>query len=118
MYKIHNGGYKVDKKVQLSVYGGDQIRDSCVGDPGSKDTSEWLPAAIGRKYVDDNKIFKYIDIDSPPEEEKHQKFVKRMFDEDLFYPIVFVNDEMVAEGIPRLKTIYKQLDQHNVQLQK
>jgi len=118
MYKILNGGYKVDKNVQITVYGADQICASCVGAPGSKDTYEWLQAAIGRKYVDDNIIFEYIDIDSPPEEEKHQKFVKRMFDEDLFYPIVFVNDEMVAEGIPRLKTIYKQLDQHNVQLQK
>jgi len=108
----------VDKKIKITVYGADQICASCVGAPGSKDTYEWLQAAIGRKYVADHINYEYIDIDSPPEEEKHQDFVKQIFDEDLFYPIVFVNDEMVAEGIPRLKTIYNELDQHNVELQK
>lgn len=104
----------MDENVLITVYGADQICASCVGAPGSKDTYEWLQAAIGRKYVADGINYEYIDIDAPPEDDKHQKFVQRIFDEDLFYPIVFVNDEMVAEGIPRLKTIYKELDQLNV----
>ena len=49
--------------------------------------------------------------------EKHKKFVQRILEEDLFYPIVMVNDEIVAEGIPRLKTIYAALDKHDVALQ-
>ncbi|WP_087972713.1 YuzD family protein [Oceanobacillus rekensis] len=105
------------KKVTITIYGAEQICASCVGAPGSKDTYEWLQAAIGRKYIDDPIAYEYIDINQPQEEEKHQQFVKRIMEEDLFYPIVFVNDEMVAEGIPRLKTIYQSLDKYGIQLQ-
>ncbi|TQS75986.1 DUF1462 family protein [Ornithinibacillus gellani] len=102
------------KKVLITVYGAEQICASCVGAPGSKDTYEWLQAAIGRKYVDDSIDYEYIDINEPPAIKKHQDFVERIFEEDLFYPIVFVNEELVAEGIPRLKTIYQELDKHDV----
>lgn len=94
------------KNILITIYGAEQICASCVGAPGSRDTYEWLQAAIGRKYVDDSIAYEYIDMNQPPDVEKHQQFVERIYEEDLFYPIVFVNDEMVAEGIPRLKTIY------------
>lgn len=113
-FKESKGGFKMDNKILITVYGADQICASCVGAPGSKDTYEWLQAAIGRKYVDDHIQYEYIDIDHEQEDEKHQQFIDKIFEEDLFYPIVFVNDEMVAEGIPRLKTIYKKLDQYHV----
>ncbi|WP_212922185.1 YuzD family protein [Ornithinibacillus bavariensis] len=100
----------------ITIYGAEQICASCVGAPGSKDTYEWLQAAIARKYEDNVIEYEYIDINKPQQDEKHQNFIERIFDEDLFYPIVFVNDEMVAEGIPRLKTIYEALDNRNVKL--
>lgn len=106
-----------NKDITITIYGADQICASCVGAPGSKDTYEWLQAAIGRKYVDDHINYEYIDIDKPQEDEKHKQFVERIFEEDLFYPIVFVDDELVAEGIPRLKTIYQELDKHGIELQ-
>ncbi|WP_010647332.1 YuzD family protein [Oceanobacillus massiliensis] len=106
-----------NEKVMITVYGAEQICASCVGAPGSKDTYEWLQAAIGRKYIDDAITYEYIDINQPPDEEKHKQFVEQIVEEDLFYPIVFVNDEMVAEGIPQLKTIYKSLDKHGIRLQ-
>lgn len=106
-----------NKEVVITVYGAEQICASCIGAPGSKDTYEWLQAAIGRKYKADDIAYKYIDIDTPQAEEKHKNFVERIFEEDLFYPIVFVNEEMVAEGIPRLKTIYEELDKYGVELQ-
>lgn len=105
------------KPIKITVYGAEQICASCVGAPGSKDTYEWLQAAIGRKYVSDPIQYEYIDINEPQEDEKHQQFIERIFEEDLFYPIVFVNDEMVAEGIPRLKTIYEALDKYDLPLQ-
>lgn len=105
------------ESIVITVYGAKQICASCVGAPGSKDTYEWLQAAIGRKYVDDHITYEYIDIESPPNVEKHEKFVQRILEEDLFYPIVMVNDELVAEGIPHLKTIYAVLDEHDVALQ-
>lgn len=105
------------KEITITVYGAEQICASCVGAPSSKDTYEWLQAAIARKYKADNVKYEYIDIHAPQDEEKHQKFVERIFEEDLFYPIVFVDDEMVAEGIPKLKTVYKELDERGLQLQ-
>jgi disulfide oxidoreductase YuzD len=104
------------KEIFITVYGADQICASCVGAPGSKDTYEWLQAAIGRKYQSNGISYKYIDINTPQENEKHQNVVDRIFEEDLFYPIVFVDDDLVAEGIPRLKTIYEALDQRDVKL--
>ncbi|AVQ99728.1 YuzD family protein [Oceanobacillus sp. M65] len=104
-------------KVTITVYGADQICASCVGAPGSKDTYDWLQAAIGRKYVVDHIGYEYIDIDNPPTVEKHQQFVERIIEEDLFYPVVLVNDKLVAEGIPKLKTIYQELDRNEIHLQ-
>lgn len=104
------------KKVTITVYGAEQICASCVGAPGSKDTYEWLQAAIGRKYNDDPVVYEYIDIDQPQNEEKHEKFVERILEEDLFYPLVLINDELVAEGIPRLKPIYRALDEQGLEL--
>jgi disulfide oxidoreductase YuzD len=103
-----------EKKVVITVYGSNQICASCVGAPGSKDTYEWLQAAIARKYVDDAIRYEYIDINETQQVKKHRDFVERIVDEDLYYPIVFVNDEMVAEGIPRLKTIYEALQQNDI----
>lgn len=105
------------KHVTLTVYGAEQICPSCVGAPGSKDTYEWLQAAIGRKYDDEVIAYEYIDIEEEQEDEKHRQFVERVFEEDLFYPVVLINDELVAEGIPRLKPIYKALEKHGVTLQ-
>ncbi|GAA0430889.1 MAG: YuzD family protein [Bacillota bacterium] len=105
------------KQIKITVYGAEQICASCVGAPGSRDTYEWLQAAIGRKYIDDHLKYEYIDIDQPPNVEKHQAFIEKIVRDDLFYPIVMINDEMVAEGIPRLKTVYHALDKHNIPLQ-
>ncbi len=105
------------KNVTITVYGAEQICASCVGAPGSKDTYEWLQAAIGRKYIDDPIHYEYIDINEPPNVDKHEQFAEQIMEEDLFYPLVLVNDEIVAEGIPRLKTIYQALDKNGVALQ-
>ncbi len=104
------------KKVTITIYGAEQICASCVGAPGSKDTYEWLQAAVARKYDTNTVEYEYVDINEPPEIEKHKQFAQRVLTEDLFFPIVFVNDEMVAEGIPRLKTIYHALDTNGVEL--
>ncbi len=103
-----------DEHVTITIYGADQICASCVGAPGSKDTYEWIQAAIKRKYETQNIQYEYIDIDERQEEEHHQQFVDRVFEEDLFYPVVVLNGEIAAEGVIRLKDVYKALDEHNV----
>lgn len=105
------------QKINITVYGAEQICASCVGAPGSKDTYEWLQAAIGRKYKADDITYEYIDINQKQSDERHHAFVERIFEEDLFYPIVFINEKMVAEGIPRLKTIYHSLERNGAVLQ-
>ncbi|WP_156288526.1 YuzD family protein [Oceanobacillus salinisoli] len=104
-------------KVKITIYGAEQICASCVGAPSSKDTYEWLQAAIGRKYKDDHILYEYVDINEPPNDEKHQQFARRIFEEDLFWPVVMINDELVAEGIPRLKPIYQSLEEHGLKQQ-
>ena len=105
------------KAITITVYGADQICASCVGAPSSRDTYEWLQAAIARKYVADELRYEYIDINAPQENEQHKDFVERIFEENLFYPIVFVDDEMVAEGMPKLKHVYKELNERGLALQ-
>ncbi|MFD1413473.1 YuzD family protein [Oceanobacillus jeddahense] len=97
--------------IVITVYGSEQICASCVGAPSSKDTYEWLQAAIGRKYTSEGIQYKYIDINQPPSDIGHQAYVEKIVEEDLFYPIIWINDKMVAEGIPRLKPIYQALDE-------
>ncbi|ALX47211.1 YuzD family protein [Lentibacillus amyloliquefaciens] len=108
----------MDKNILITVYGAEQICASCVGAPGSKDTYEWLQAAIGRKYIDDEISYNYIDIEQPPDDEKHRQLSERILDDEFFYPLVLVNEKIVAEGIPKLKTIYKELDKNGAVLQK
>src|SRR5690625_6434188 len=88
-------------EVKISVYGANEICASCVGAPGSLDTYEWLQAAIGRKYVHEMITYEYIDIEQVQSVQEHQAFIERILAEDLFYPVVLVNDELVAEGVPR-----------------
>lgn len=107
----------MDSNILITVYGAEQICASCVGAPGSWDTYEWLQAAIGRKYIDDNISYEYIDIEQPPKDEKHQQLSERILDDEFFYPLVLVNSEIVAEGIPRLKTIYQALDKNGAVVQ-
>ena len=38
------------KKIEIQVYGAEQICASCVNLPSSKDTCEWLEAALQRKF--------------------------------------------------------------------
>jgi len=52
-------------KITITVYGREQICASCVGAPDSKETYEWLQAAIERKYSYDGVQYDYIDIDHP-----------------------------------------------------
>src|SRR5690625_4358046 len=116
---VHCVGRLVMKtnEVKISLYGANEIFASCVAAPGSLDTYEWLQAAIGRKYVHEMITYEYIDIEQVQSVEEHQAFIERILAEDLFYPVVLVNDELVAEGVPRLKTIYQALDKNGVKRQ-
>lgn len=97
------------KEAEIFVYGAEQICASCVNLPSSKETYEWLEAAISRKFPDQPFKIRYIDIFNPPEEEAAKAFAERIIEEDLFYPVVTMDDEIIGEGNPRLKDVYKKM---------
>ncbi|WP_143331898.1 YuzD family protein [Domibacillus antri] len=98
--------------MEITVYGADQICAGCVNLPSSKDTYEWLEAAISRKFPDQPFTIEYVDIFSPPDDELKKEMAARVIEDDLFYPVVFIGNEMVAEGNPRLKPIFAKMEKH------
>ncbi len=102
--------------MTITIYGRDQICASCVGAPGSRDTYEWLQAAINRKYDAEYITYKYVDMDEQGHNDKEQLMIEQMEAEDMFYPLVMMDDDIVAEGIPYLKKIFKEVDERGVPL--
>ncbi len=109
--RARSGG---EEMVNVQVYGTKVICASCVGMPSSTETFEWLQAAIGRKYEgQENKFnFEYIDFQEEQEDEDKKAFAERVVEEDLFYPVVLVNGEIVGEGNPRLKDVYEEIEKY------
>jgi disulfide oxidoreductase YuzD len=95
----------------IKVYGAEQKCASCVHLPSAKETAEWLEAAISRKYHDLAVAVKYVDMELP-ETEEEKAFSEKIIEEDLFYPVVVINGDIVAEGNPNLKSIYLCLEQN------
>ncbi|WP_141433866.1 YuzD family protein [Bacillus sp. 03113] len=101
-----------NKKIEINVFGAEQTCPSCVNLPSSKETCDWLEAAVSRKFPNQPFQISYIDIFQPPMEEEKRKFAQRVIEEDLFYPVVVIEGEIVGEGNPRLKTIYSELEKY------
>lgn len=98
--------------VEIVLYGAEQLCPSCVNLPSSKETFEWLEAAILRRFPDQPFKMTYVDIYQPPQESEKEDFAKRVLEEDLFYPVVVIKDKIVGEGNPRLKTIFSELEKY------
>lgn len=100
------------KEVEIVVYGAAVLCPSCVNMPSSKETYEWLEAAISRKYTDQPFKITYVDIYNPPAEQDKKEFAERVIEEDMFYPVVLLEGKIVGEGNPKLKTIYAELEKY------
>jgi disulfide oxidoreductase YuzD len=96
--------------VVVEVYGADVICASCVNAPSAKDTHEWLEAAISRKYPEQPIDIKYIDIDSTIENERQNEIAEKVRNDEYFYPLVMINDEMIGEGHIQLKPVFNALE--------
>ncbi|GGG24589.1 putative disulfide oxidoreductase YuzD [Lysinibacillus alkalisoli] len=94
----------------IEVYGASIICASCVNAPSSKDTYEWLQAAIDRKYPNQAYTLRYIDIEQPIENERDQSYADRINEDEFFYPLVLINDEMIGEGYIQLKPVFTKLE--------
>ncbi len=97
---------------EVLVYGAGERCASCVNLPSSEETAEWLKAALDRKYPDRQIVVRYIDIHSKLSGYE-AAFASKVIDEDLFYPVVVVRNEIVSEGNPKLKDLYDVLEERS-----
>ncbi|CAM3203179.1 DUF1462 domain-containing protein [Filibacter tadaridae] len=101
-----------ESNVNIEIYGADVICASCVGAPSSKDTFEWLQAAIDRKYPGQPYTIDYINIDSDVSDERQQKIAEQVRNDEFFFPLVMIENEMIGEGHIQLKPIFTKLEEH------
>ena len=101
-------------KVSVVVYGADVVCASCVNAPTSKDTFEWIQPLLKRKFQQHHFEFTYIDIENDTENltDHDQQFIERIQEDELFYPLVTINEEYVSDGYVQLKDITKFMDAH------
>ncbi|MFJ8065616.1 YuzD family protein [Psychrobacillus sp. NPDC096426] len=98
--------------LNIEIYGADIVCASCVNAPSSKDTYEWLQAAIDRKFPTNEVTFTYIDIDQPIENNRQQDIANRIVEDEFFYPLVMINEEVIGEGYIQLKPVYAALEKY------
>lgn len=97
-------------QARVEVYGADVICASCVNAPSSLDTYEWLQAAISRKFPDQEVEYRFINIEETLENERDIDYAARIQEDEFFYPLVLVNDEVVGEGYVQIKPVYEALE--------
>lgn len=102
-------------EVEIVLYGAEQLCPSCVNLPSSRETFEWLEAAIARKFPNQHVKMVYVDIHQSAGDEEKLTFAQRVIEEDMFYPVVVIKDKIVGEGNPRLKTIFSELEKYGYQ---
>ena len=100
------------QSLNIEIYGADVVCTSCVNSPSSKDTYEWLQAAIDRKFPNHQVTFSYIDIEKPIENERQQQIADRIANDEYFYPLVMINTDVIGEGYIQLKPIYTALEKY------
>ncbi|MCP3032786.1 YuzD family protein [Halobacillus sp. A1] len=106
------------EKITLTVYGAEERCASCVNAPGSKETYEWLQAAIARKFQTDVLKYRYVDLHDTELEEVDRKYIDWIMEDELFYPLVVVNEKIAGEGNPRLKEVYAALEEYGLEYRK
>lgn len=98
--------------MKIEIYGADIICASCVNAPSSKDTYEWLQAAIDRKYPGQPFDIEYIDIESEITDPKQKDIAEQVRNDEYFYPLVIIEDEVIGEGYIQLKPVFNELEKH------
>ncbi|UOE93656.1 YuzD family protein [Alkalihalobacillus sp. LMS39] len=96
--------------VEITIYGAEQKCASCVNLPSSKDTMEWLDAALSRKYPNDALSIRYVDIYEPATA-IDKRFADAILNDVYFYPLIVIDEEVVAEGSPKLRIIHEKIDE-------
>ena len=98
--------------ISIEIFGANVICASCVNAPSSKDTFEWLEAAISGKYPNQNFEIEYIDINSDITNDRLKRIAKQVQNDEYFYPLVMIDEVMIGEGHIQLKPIFAELEKH------
>lgn len=103
------------KNVKVNVYGANVVCASCVNAPTSKDIFDWIQPNLERKYPDISFTYNYIDIfDKGNHTDYDESIVERIEDDELFYPLITMNDEIVVDGYIQLPQVTKYVEEHFV----
>ncbi|WP_112181729.1 MULTISPECIES: YuzD family protein [Paraliobacillus] len=98
--------------ITIAVYGAEKICSSCINAPSSKETFDWIKAAVPRKFPNfDDFEYVYVDIFKQTNNSKEQNWIDQIQKDNLFYPIIVIDDQFVCEGDPRIKVVYQQIEQ-------
>lgn len=100
----------IENNPIIEVFGTEVICASCVNAPSSKDTYEWLQAAISRKFPKNSFSIRYIDIEQPLENERDKEWAERIQNDEFFYPLVLINDTVIGEGYIQIQPIFAALE--------
>ena len=75
-----------------------------------------LTENLGVKGIEELRLLHRYDVEGLSQEEQEdadkKAFAERVVEEDLFYPVVLVNGEIVGEGNPRLKDVYEEIEKY------
>ena len=101
-------------QVQVKVYGADVVCASCVNAPNSVETYEWVQALFNRKYPEIDFTFTYIDFEHVTGEitESDAQFIEQLKADELFYPLITINDAYVADGYIQTKALNRFIEEH------
>ncbi len=95
--------------MELTVYGAELLCASCLNAPSSRETYEWLEAAIKRRFPEAPLSLRYVDINKPvTEEDRH--FTDEIKKDTYFFPLVVGAGQVLGEGNLRLKPIFEYLE--------
>lgn len=98
-------------KFAVNVYGRDIICESCTDALSSRETYDWLSRVLPEKYINDNFYVSYIDIDKDLNlSDFDEHIIEQIDDDELFYPLVVINDEIIQHGNVQIEPITKWID--------
>lgn len=96
--------------INIVIFGSEAPCPGCLHAPSSRETKEWLEAAVSRKFPDLPLRVRYVDIEEPPENDEERRFCEQILNGDYFYPLVVINGKVVGEGNPRLKPLFREIE--------
>lgn len=94
-------------KVSVIVYGAETVCASCVNAPSARNTFDWLQTLLPKKYPELDFVFTYIDIQHDVDNltDHDEQFIEQIHNDELFYPLITMNDAYVADGYIQLKPL-------------